>query len=212
MFIYHLRLQRGSQQETLTFPSNQVPMLCPPQPWSTPYNGGYLIAHSNLIRLPHQAYQQWDRVNATPPVNMYPSLDSLNQLGSIPWRVNTHLLDVALTVFNSGGNSKLDVPEPPSALPTFDESINDAQLTKKEKFQIFRQKLLHRRRQGEMYSLWCDALYRLSLANHVRNLFWKFAKVPFNFAYLSLCSIATKYFGCRTTWISEDAYIQFRHT
>jgi DNA-directed RNA polymerase len=31
----------------------------------------------------------------------------------------------------------------------------------------------HRRKQGEMYSLWCDALYRLSLANHFRDrVFW----------------------------------------
>lgn len=162
------RLQRGSQQETLIFPSNQVPMLCPPQPWSTPYNGGYLLAQSNLIRLPHQAYQQWDRINSTNPLHMYPSLDSLNQLGSIPWRVNTKLLDVALSIFSAGGNSKLDVPQPPSALPPLEaEPRDNVNLTKKEKFEIFRQKLMYRRRQVEMYSLWCDALYRLSLANHV---------------------------------------------
>lgn len=89
-------------------------MLCPPQPWSTPHNGGYLLNKSDLIRLPHQvrflfnihisdcvllkkkknvcklqAIQQWDRINSMPTQNIYPALDSLNQLASIPWRVNT---------------------------------------------------------------------------------------------------------------------------
>ena len=85
-------------------------MLCPPQPWSTPHNGGYLLNKSDLIRLPHQvtlfslydldfvlkitlnylqAIQQWDRINSMPVQNIYPALDSLNQLASVPWRVNT---------------------------------------------------------------------------------------------------------------------------
>lgn len=58
------------------------------------------------------------------------------------------------------------MPQPPSSLkpPTTEKGEN---LSNKEKFHIFRQKLIHRRKQGEMYSLWCDTLYRLSLANHV---------------------------------------------
>lgn len=44
-------------------------------------------------------------------------------------------------------------------------------MTKAEKFQAFRQRMHVRRRKAEMYSLWCDALYRLSLANHVSLIF-----------------------------------------
>lgn len=167
------KLYRGSQQETLTFDVNQVPMVCPPQPWTTSRNGGYLLAKSELIRLPQHAYQQLERINKTPTHNLYPSLDSLNQLASIPWAVNEDLLDVMLRVFNAGGDDKLDVPPLPSSLapPTVPE--NEAELTKTEKFELFRQKMTHRRKQAEMYSLWCDALYRLSLANHYRKrVFW----------------------------------------
>lgn len=148
-------------------------MLCPPQPWSTPQNGGYLLARSDLIRLPNQAHQQWERIARTNPVHMYPSLDSLNQLSNIAWRVNTAVLDIILDVFGSGGNKKLDVPQPPSALPPLEELRNDAdgppiaEPSKTDLYNRFRQKLLHRRKQSEMYSLWCDTLYRLSLANHV---------------------------------------------
>lgn len=143
-------------------------MLCPPQPWSTTTNGGYLVARSDLIRLPQEAYQQWERINETPAHELYPALDSLNQLANIPWKVNCTVLDIVLEVFNNGGSKMLDVPQPPSALQSIVYEKN-TELTNKEKFDRFRQKLNHRRKQGEMYSLWCDALYRLSLANHVKS-------------------------------------------
>ncbi|KNC31315.1 hypothetical protein FF38_14279 [Lucilia cuprina] len=168
------RLLRASRQQTLTFDSNLVPMLCPPQPWSTPHNGGYLLNKSDLIRLPHQAIQQWERINNMPSQNIYPALDSLNQLASIPWRVNTDILDVIIEVFQNGGNDKLDVPQPPSSLPAL-PSIpeKDATITNAERAKLFKEKMGHRRKQAEMYSLWCDTLYRLSLANHYRDkVFW----------------------------------------
>lgn len=163
------RLYRASQQQTLTFDANTVPMICPPQPWSTPTNGGYLLARSDLIRLPQQSSHQWERINKTPNSNMYPALDSLNQLANIAWRVNTPVLDIILEVFNSGGSKTMNVPQPPSALAPLEFKIvpDGPKLAKSEIYQRFRQKLMHRRKQSEMYSLWCDTLYRLSLANHV---------------------------------------------
>lgn len=60
------------------------------------------------------------------------------------------------------------MPQPPSALETPAELLkNKSELTQEEKIKNFKLKLLHKRKQAEMYSLWCDALYRLSLANHV---------------------------------------------
>lgn len=153
-------------------------MLCPPQPWSTPQNGGYLLARSDLIRLPTQAHQQLERIARTDPVHMYPSLDSLNQLSAVAWRVNTAVLDIILDVFARGGSKQLDVPQPPSALAPLEE-VEEAEVgengaakapSKADLYNRFRLKLLHRRKQSEMYSLWCDALYRLSLANHVSTL------------------------------------------
>lgn len=168
-----VKLYRGSQQETLTFEVNQVPMMCPPLPWTTSRNGGYLLAHSHLIRLPQSAHQQVERIDEIPLSELYPSLDSLNQLASIAWTVNKDQLDVIMRVFNAGGNEKLDVPPHPSSLvaPVLEEF--NAELTKEQKTEIFRQKMLFQRKQAETYSLWCDALYRLSLANHYRDrVFW----------------------------------------
>lgn len=162
------RLYRGAQQQTLTFDTNMVPMLCPPQPWSSPKTGGYLLMKSELIRLPQQAFLQWERIGSLPENQMYPVLDSINQLSTIPWKVNESLLDIMLEVFNSGGSEKLDVPVHPKFLEPPTDLDDDLQnLSGTEKFLKFKQKLGHRRKQAEAYSLWCDALYRLSLANHV---------------------------------------------
>lgn len=168
-----MKLYRGSQLETLTFEVNQVPMMCPPQPWTTSKNGGYIVAKSDLIRLPVSAHQQLECIDNTPLDQLYPSLDSLNQLSSVPWSVNGDILDIILKVFIDGGNDKLDVPQLPSSLAPPQMPDNESDLPKTEKFKLFRQKMMHRRKQAEMYSLWCDALYRLSLANHFRNrVFW----------------------------------------
>uniref|UniRef100_A0A182MFM0 DNA-directed RNA polymerase n=1 Tax=Anopheles culicifacies TaxID=139723 RepID=A0A182MFM0_9DIPT len=168
-----MKLYRKSQPDTLKFDVNLVPMLCPPQPWSTPRNGGYILAESDLIRLPHQAHQQTERIDEADPQDMYPTLDALNQLASIPWVVNGQILDVIVQVFNNGGNAKLDVPEPPSSLPPIVETVPRSEMTGYEKYHLLRKRLYHRRKQGDMYSLWCDALYRLSLASYYRDkVFW----------------------------------------
>uniref|UniRef100_A0A182W7N9 DNA-directed RNA polymerase n=1 Tax=Anopheles minimus TaxID=112268 RepID=A0A182W7N9_9DIPT len=168
-----MKLYRKSQPDTLKFDVNLVPMLCPPQPWSTPRNGGYILAESDLIRLPHQAHQQTERIDDADPQDMYPTLDALNQLASIPWVVNGQILDVIVQVFNNGGNAKLDVPEPPSSLPPIVETVPRSEMSGYEKYHLLRKRLYHRRKQGDMYSLWCDALYRLSLASYYRDkVFW----------------------------------------
>jgi len=165
------RLYRASVPETLTFPTNEVPMRCPPIPWSSVTTGGYLVAPCEMVRLPQQATSQKQRLEEAVPNQIYPSLDSLNQLTAVPWKVNTQILDVILEVFNTGGSSRLDVPEPPSALPPPPPITPD--MDKTQRYLHFRQRLQHRRKRAEMYSLWCDCLYRLSLANHFRgDIFW----------------------------------------
>lgn len=165
------KLHRASQQETLTFPSYELPMSCPPIPWISVETGGYLVNPCEMVRLPIQAVLQKQRLHEAEPNSLYPSFDSLNQLATVPWRVNTKILDVILEVFNSGGSSKLDVPLSTAALKK-PPSIT-SNMDKTERFQIFKQRLQYRRKKAEMYSMWCDCLYRLSLADHVNiNLFY----------------------------------------
>ncbi|KAK0181415.1 hypothetical protein PV327_003703 [Microctonus hyperodae] len=165
------KLYRESQIETLDFDTTLVPSLCPPRPWTSINSGGYMLLKTDVVRLPLYAMQQWKRLENTPPSQMWPSLDSLNQLGSIPWTVNNPILDLAIKVFQDGGSVKLNVPQPPSVLPPIPLlQTNSSEIDRKS---ITKARLERKRKKGEMYSLWCDALYRLSLANHFRDkVFW----------------------------------------
>ncbi|KAF4520387.1 hypothetical protein B566_EDAN012892 [Ephemera danica] len=154
------KLFRGAALEELTFDVEKVPMLCPPLPWSNIKLGGHLISNTDIIRLPLQAAQQWQRLVDAPSSQMYPVLDALNQLSSVPWKINDTMLDVVTEVFNSGGSHKLDIPEPPSACPVVDKITAD--MTKAEKIQAHRKRLMLRRKKAEMYSLWCDTLYHMA--------------------------------------------------
>lgn len=170
-----------------------------------------MLARSDLIRLPSQAYQQLESIQQINPVDMYPSLDSLNQLASIAWKVNQTVLDIILSVFNSGGSKKLDVPQPSSALLPLEEidpkSEKATNMSKTERYNYFRLKLMHRRKQQEMHSMWCDTLYRLSLANHVRKSYL-ICKLLFSFNQNVISSSVRKFSGFRTTWTFEVAYTQ----
>lgn len=47
--------------------------------------------------------------------------DALNYLGSCAWRANKRILDLAIEIFNNGGNDDLAIPGPPMK-PTVDMS------------------------------------------------------------------------------------------
>nr|CAH7742484.1 unnamed protein product [Callosobruchus chinensis] len=165
------KLYRSALPETLEFPAYEMPMVCPPVPWTAWNSGGYLVSPCELIRLPYQATMQKQRLIEAGAQQLYPCLDALNQLATVPWRVNQKVLDVLLEVFNSGGSSSLNVPQPPSSLPPPPQPTSE--VDKAERYQLIRQKMQYRRKKAEMYSLWCDCLYRLSLANHFRDdIFW----------------------------------------
>lgn len=52
-------------------------------------------------RMPFYVMSQWKRLEEAPPAALYPALDSLNQLGEVPWRVNKPVLDLQLQIFRS---------------------------------------------------------------------------------------------------------------
>lgn len=163
-----LRMFRGSCKEYLTFSTDLVPMVCPPIPWTGKY-GGYLITQADLLRVQFEFGMQLDRIEQlSSPSDMYPSLDALNQLGCIPWRVNTRILDLVIDIFNSGGSEKFHIVKPPDvkyqmadashSLDEFGDSISMAKQMQEH---------------NAAYSLGCDTLYKLSLANHFRDkTFW----------------------------------------
>lgn len=166
---YLYRLYKDSHPETLTFETILLPTCSPPRPWVDIDTGGYLFSKVSFIRDPYMT--PTILLRNTPTRQLYPALDCLNQLGSIPWRINVPILDILIQIFREGGSEKLDVPQPPSALPSLSELITS--LNDMNKSKVAKLALQFRRRKNEMYSLWCDCLYKLSLANHFRDqVFW----------------------------------------
>ncbi|XP_015177873.1 PREDICTED: DNA-directed RNA polymerase, mitochondrial [Polistes dominula] len=166
------KLYKDAQSNILTFEATLIPSLCPPRPWISINSGGYALLKTNFVRTPYYAKARQIQFFESLPANqLYPALDSLNQLGSIPWKVNTPVLDILIKVFQEGGSVKLDVPRPPSILLSTDDSMGNENV--KDNSCISRTKLELKKKKEEMYSLWCDCLYKLSLANHFRNhVFW----------------------------------------
>ncbi|XP_076057665.1 mitochondrial RNA polymerase [Oratosquilla oratoria] len=166
-----LEVCRRAARPTLTFDAVVAPMVCPPVPWVSTRSGGYLLSGAKIVRLPYNAFQQKQRMDESGSQQLYPVMDALNQLGSIPWIVNQSILDVVLEVFNNNGSVELDIPQPPSACPQptpIKPGMSQAEIRacKKERMEFHKKK-------SEMHSLWCDALYKLSLANHFRDqVFW----------------------------------------
>lgn len=168
-----MELYREAKFDTIKFNSNEIPMLCPPIPWTSIDSGGYLISHSDLVRLPYDCRKQIDMIRNAPPTQLYPPLDTLNYLGTIPWQINKRILDLAIKVFNLGGNVKLNDPLTP------DNRLTDDQL---KYLGLTRAKLAQRKKsagysygqtQKDIFSLYSDTLYKLSLANHFRDRpFW----------------------------------------
>lgn len=165
------------QSEKLFFFPTEMPMVCPPLPWMSSSFGANLLLPIHMVRLPpnvhcsiHSRLLQESALNR----QLNPSMDSLNQLGQVPWRVNTNMLDVIIEVFNSNSGPDLDVPQHPSVLarpcltgvPPPEEGKEGL---KKHRAKFNEQLILYYKTKNEMHSLWCTALYKISMAYHVGN-------------------------------------------
>lgn len=157
----------------LKFSHNYLPTSVPPMPWLTRNLGGYLTQRSDLVRVASLSGNEGSsRISIVENRKLYPSMDSLNALSICPWIVNKDILDLAIDLFRSGGNYDLAVP--------FDESKMEASApvlrenaSKADRIVYTKQKAKHDQKKREMYSLWSDCLYRLSIANHFRDrIFW----------------------------------------
>lgn len=161
------KLYNAANLNMLIFESGDLPMLVPPVPWSAPNVGGHLLNSAKLIRLPPQIEGHYDVVEKIEPKQLYPVFDSLNNLAVCPWMINKPILDLIIEVFNNKGNKHLDIPPPISECPLLPKMSK--KMNNQEKSKIIREKLKLKQQKAEMYSLWCNELYRLSIANKFRD-------------------------------------------
>ncbi|XP_061635358.1 DNA-directed RNA polymerase, mitochondrial isoform X2 [Phyllopteryx taeniolatus] len=166
------QMQQEAMETKLTFDSSVMPMRCPPLPWTSVKFGAYLLTPAKLMRSVDGVTQHEELLERCQ--NLHPVLDSLNQLGNCAWRINKPLLDVIISIFNDRGSDKLDIPPPVSEAPKIPFfNPQDPSYTSTEKAHMKREVINARKKCSEMHSLRMDALYKLSIANHIRDeVFW----------------------------------------
>lgn len=160
-------------EHTLTFDANQVPMRCPPLPWLSPHMGGYLLSTTKLMRSVETTTQHQHLLAACAPGELHGALDTLTQLGNCAWRVNGPVLDLVLALFRDQGCPKLGVPAPVPRAPRacFPRLPPGTPPAHKAKLRSELARALKLAR--EQHGLRADALYRLSVAQHLRDhTFW----------------------------------------
>ena len=129
----------------------------------------YIFA-ADLVRLTRNSIQ-WKKIMTLPQQDLYPVYDALNAVSAVPWNINHQILDVAIEMFNKGGNATLKIPPPISALPEAPKLLLD--MPPEEKMRIFHERVQLQKEKKEVFSLWCTELYKLSIANKYRNdVFW----------------------------------------
>ncbi|XP_018024836.1 DNA-directed RNA polymerase, mitochondrial isoform X2 [Hyalella azteca] len=168
---HSLLCQLYRETNELSFFPTELPMTCPPRPWVTCETGGNLVLPNSMVRRPPNSHHYNEKVRSTPTEQLRPCMDSLNNLSCTPWRVNAPMLDVISEVFNSNSGAELDVPQHPSAL------TKPAPLPPKpsanERARHNSMMLDYFKKKNEMHSLWCSALYKISMASHFRDrVFW----------------------------------------
>ncbi|NXP91660.1 RPOM protein, partial [Passerina amoena] len=164
------QLVSNAAETTLTFNSSAMPMLCPPVPWTSPTFGAFVLNDTKLMRFMDDTTHHQLLLEQCPLVNLHPVLDALNQLGNCAWKINQPVLDIIISIFNDKGDEKLDIPPPLSEAPKPPPPPgNSSTWSKSFKHEVF----LCKKKAAEMHSLRMDALYKLSIANYVRDkVFW----------------------------------------
>ncbi|XP_024859792.1 DNA-directed RNA polymerase, mitochondrial isoform X2 [Kryptolebias marmoratus] len=166
------QMQQGAMETKLTFDSYVMPMLCPPVPWTTVKFGAYLLTPTKLMRTIDGATHH--KLLLEKCQNLHAVFDSLNQLGNCAWKINKPILDIIISIFNDRGSDKLDIPPPLSEAPKVPHfNPHDPAYTASEKANMKRQVISAKKKFNEMHSLRMDALYKLSIAHHMRDeIFW----------------------------------------
>lgn len=160
-------LFQTAKDPNLEFETNLLPMLTPPIPWTSVRFGSYPLSSTKFMRSKDGAHQHQDLLVKTPQAELYPVMDALNQLSTVPWIINIPVLDSVISVFRNDGSKELDIPQPASACPHPPRITSD--VTREELAQIHRERAATRKMQAEMHSLRMDMLYKLSVADKFRD-------------------------------------------
>ena len=148
--------------------ARHLPMLVPPRPWVSSRKGGYLTITSSIMRYKGSHLQMELLKSANDLSQIY---DSLNILGSTPWRINQGVYKVVNEAWKGGGgiadlptHSNIPLPRPPE----IDIFANKP----KERFKWKSHQKKTKQLNWDRHGLRCETNYKLAVAH-------EFQSVPF---------------------------------
>ena len=141
--------------------AKDLPMLVPPFPWNSAEGFPFLISKLFLVIEPSIIYERKiaDKIRR---FNINAVLDSLNYTSLMPWKINQDVLRIISQIFQNGGDYKLDIPHHHTKMPDVPKKEQD------EEIKVYKKRVFETKKQNrEMYALWCEMNYKLSIANYV---------------------------------------------
>ncbi|KAI8912213.1 hypothetical protein DFJ77DRAFT_542011 [Powellomyces hirtus] len=138
-----------------------LPMLVPPQPWITWKSGGYIQHQVEMVRVRSDRQAKKYLHAADDFQQMTAVQQALDFLGSIPWKVNHDVYDVAAAMWNNNEHA----PYLPSHLeiPEIDRP-EDYDTNAKARMQYGRAYKERTDKLSQNYSVRADANYKLEIA------------------------------------------------
>ena len=119
-----------------------LPMVVPPEPWTSPTGGGYLTHYTNRLSLVKTMNRHYLEELEDMTEEMAEVYEAINHIQSTPWTVNTFTLVVFQMAYERGLNvaglpAREDIPVPRSGLP-LDRKSKDLTEDEKVKFKAWK--------------------------------------------------------------------------
>ncbi|KAL3693501.1 hypothetical protein R1sor_007152 [Riccia sorocarpa] len=139
-----------------------MPMLVKPRRWTGYGSGGYLVLPSTIMRI-HGAKQQKEAIQKATKTSMQKVFRALNTLGSVPWRINTRVLDVIEQIWKDGGRLAQMIGTDNVLVPSRPCTADEAEIRSWR-----REAAKAKRINSERHSLRCDTELKLTVARKLR--------------------------------------------
>ena len=115
-----------------------LPMVVPPEPWTSPTGGGYLTQHIRQLSLVKTMNRHYLEELEDMTEEMSEVYEAINHIQSTPWTVNPYTLVVFQMIYEKGLSvaglpAREDIPLPPSPLGLHQ---NSKELTEEQKGKI----------------------------------------------------------------------------
>uniref|UniRef100_A0A1I8H4E5 DNA-directed RNA polymerase n=1 Tax=Macrostomum lignano TaxID=282301 RepID=A0A1I8H4E5_9PLAT len=150
--------QQAQDATKLMFQPSKLPMLTKPF-----WPARYMTLNTELLRQYALAQMSEIRLSGPPPT----VLEALHTVSSCAWRVDRAMLRLITDRFNSGGAEHLALPARPRSVERLAPPAPGA--SRADIAALRREKAAERKAERERYSLWCTELYRLSIADWLKD-------------------------------------------